>query len=66
MHSDAPFDDVVNTGHPQASASRQLFEKGSYRVGRTKRSAVLYQELVSEIDPRKVIQFDTPSSRAIL
>ena len=40
MNSDAPFEDVVNTGQPQESASRQLFEKGSYRVGRTNRSAI--------------------------
>ena len=39
-HSLAPLDEVVRTGHPQAIASKELFENGSYIVGKTNKSAI--------------------------
>ena len=39
-HSFAPFATVVRIGHPQAIASKELFENGSYIVGKINKSAI--------------------------
>ena len=56
------LEEVVITGQPHARASKQLLEKGSYKVGNTNKSTILYHEATSCCEPIKWTSFDMPET----